>query len=63
MTVRRGVSSDGGRTYQIPAPTFTESLLMELLIQTIPPATDDERIKEILIRAGFTDDEIAERFE
>lgn len=57
----RLVSDDGGRTSRVRMPTFEESLLMEILIQIIPAECDDERIRRVLIRAGFTDEEIAER--
>jgi hypothetical protein len=59
--VNRGRSSNGGRTHTVQNPTFTESLLMEILYQLIPCETDDTRIKMILARAGFTDEEIKER--
>lgn len=35
---------------------------MEILLQIIPSATADDRIKAILERAGFTEEEIKERF-
>lgn len=45
----------------IEPPTFTESLLMEILLQCIDARTSDSYIKKILARAGFTAEEIAER--
>ena len=61
MTIKRGKSDDGGRTTRIDPPTFTESLLMEMLLQIIPMETSTDRLVEILRRAGFTDEEIEER--
>lgn len=61
MKVNRGRSSDGGRTFTVQPPTFTESLLMEILIQVIDSETPDGLIRSILTRAGFTDEEIKER--
>jgi hypothetical protein len=58
--VNRGRRSTGGELLT-PPPTFTESLLMEILIQTIPAETPDDLIKTILTRAGFTAEEIKER--
>lgn len=61
MKVNRGRSTDGGRTSIVQPPTFTESLLMEILIQVIDSETPDGLIRGILTRAGFTDEEIKER--
>jgi hypothetical protein len=60
MTVNRGRRSTGGELL-VPAPTFTESLLMEILIQVINNRTTTNDLKEILTRTGFTDEEIQER--
>jgi hypothetical protein len=59
MTINRGRKSTGGELLT-PLPTFTESLLMEILIQVIKSGDILENIK-ILTRAGFTPDEIKER--
>lgn len=61
MLVKREKSDNGGRTYHIDHPTFTESLLMEILLQLIPGETADETIRAIALRAGFTGNEIKER--
>lgn len=60
--VNRGRRSTGGE-HLVPAPTFTESLLMEILIQVIEPNAGDDYIKKILTRAGFTEAEIKERLQ
>ena len=60
MTVNRGRRSTGGELL-VPAPTFAESLLMEILIHVIHPDTTSDSINRILTRAGFTDEEIQER--
>jgi hypothetical protein len=61
VMVNRGRKSTAGELLT-PLPTFTESLLMEILIQVIHPDIPDEVIKAILTRAGFTTEEIKERF-
>jgi hypothetical protein len=60
--VNRGRRSTGGELI-VPAPTFTESLLMEILIQSIDSDMPDDVIKTILTRAGFTEAEISERLQ
>jgi hypothetical protein len=61
MKVNRGRSTDGGRTSIVQPPTFTESLLMEILIQTIDCNASSSYIEKVLVRAGFTGEEIKER--
>ena len=61
MSLTRGRSSNGGRTITVQPPTFTESLLMEILIQVIDSSASNDYIKKILARAGFTEAEIEER--
>jgi hypothetical protein len=61
MTVKRGRSVDSGRTVITQQPTFTESLLMEILIQVMDHNASDDYIKKALFRAGFTEEEIKER--
>jgi hypothetical protein len=60
MSVNRGRKSTGGELLT-PLPTFTESLLMEILVQSIPVESSREYYSMILTRAGFTADEIKER--
>lgn len=60
--VNRGRKSTGGELLT-PLPTFTESLLMEILIQVIDCNASDSYIKKVLTRAGFTEEEIKERLE
>ena len=62
MVMDRSVSSDGWRTRSIREPTFTESLLMELLVDKVK-AYSDRLARKMLKRAGFTDAEIKERFD
>jgi len=62
MTVNRGRRSTGGELL-VPAPTFAESLLMEILIHVIHPDTTSDSIKKILTRAGFTEAEIEKRLQ
>ena len=60
MSVNRGRKSTGGELLT-PLPTFTESLLMEILIQVIDCNASSNYIKKVLTRAGFTELEIEER--
>ena len=58
--VARGRRSTGGEVLT-PHPTFTESLLMEILIQVIDRNSSSSYIKKVLERAGFTSEEMEER--
>ncbi len=61
MSIKRAKSNNGGRSFFTPEPNFSESLLMEILIQLISPAASDKYIKKVLTRAGFSESEIEER--
>jgi hypothetical protein len=60
--VNRGRRSTGGELLTA-LPTFTESLLMEILIQVIDCNASSNYIKKVLARVGFTEEEIKERTE
>lgn len=60
--VQRGRKSTGGELLT-PLPTFTESLLMEILVQVMKNVPDMTiyLMKKAFTRAGFTEKEIEER--
>lgn len=58
--INRGRRSTGGELLTAP-PTFTESLLMEILIQVIDGGSSRDYVEKVLARAGFTEEEIKER--
>jgi hypothetical protein len=62
VMIQRGRKSTGGEMLT-PLPTFTESLLMEVLIQVIDPEASNDYVRKVLTRAGFTQSEIEERLQ